>query len=151
MSRAPILLVLTALACRDKDAPKRAPVTTPPAPVAKGSAVAPERPELPEFGGGGGGSGTIRDRFATQEVDATWKAQTEHELRGRFAKMKHAPSEIDCKASLCRLTIAGSESDVAVSIDELQGLRDQARTLLLTTPVKDGDQFKLTAYLEFER
>lgn len=149
MRRALILLVLTALACRDKSAPTPTAVAS--APATKGSAAAPERPELPVYGSGAAGSGTVGDQFAAQEVDAAWKAQTESELRGRFAKMKHAPSELDCKSSLCRLTIAGSETDVAASVDELQALHDQAQSLLLSTPVKDGDRVKVTAYLQFER
>lgn len=150
MSRALILLVLTALACRGKDAPKPAPAA-PPAPKGSAAPVAAERPELPVYGSGAGGSGSIGDRFATQEVDPSWKAQTEEQLRDRFAKMKHAPTDIDCKSSLCRLTIAGSEGDVAASVDELQALHDQAQSLLLSTPVKEGDRVKVTAYLQFER
>lgn len=149
MRPALILLVLTTLACRDKSAPKPAPVAS--APVAKGSAVAPERPEIPVYGSGGGGSAAVGDAFAAQEVDAAWKAQTENELRGRFSKMKHAPSDLECRTTMCRLTIAGSEPDVAASVDELQALRDQAQSLLLTAPQKNGEQVKVTAYLTFER
>jgi hypothetical protein len=150
MSRALILLALTALACRNKDAPKPAPAA-PPAPTGSAAPTAAERPELPVYGSGAGGSGAIGDVFATQQVDPSWKAQTESTLRDRFAKMKHAPTDVDCKTSLCRLTIAGSEADVAASVDELQGLRDRAQSLLLSTPVKEGDRVKVTAYLTFER
>jgi hypothetical protein len=152
MRRALILLAVTALACHDKDAPKPAPTgSASGAPVGSAAAVpAPARPELPAFGSASG-SGTIGDIFAAEAVDTSWKAQTESDLHARFAKMKHAPIDVDCKTSLCRLTIAGTESDVDASVDELQALRDKAQSLLLTAPVKDGDHVKLTAYLQFDR
>jgi hypothetical protein len=156
MRRALILLAVTALACRDKDAPKPAAAgSAAPTGSAAGSAVAvpgpaPARPELPAFGSAAG-SGTIGDIFAAEQVDTSWKAKTESDLKSRFAKMKHAPTDVDCKTSLCKLTIAGSETDVEASVDELQALREQAQSLLLTAPVRDGDHMKVTAYLQFDR
>jgi hypothetical protein len=161
MRRALILLAITALACRDKDAPKpspqAAPAAPPPpaAPVAVGStpSAAPERPVLPAAGSGSGlGSGTIADQFAADPIDSMWKSRTEGDLKRAFAKMKHPPKEAECHTTLCRLTIGGSEAELEASVDELQALREQAQSLLLTAPVKDGDgRMKLVAYLQYER
>jgi hypothetical protein len=157
MSRALILLAVTALACRGNEATKPAPAgsaapAAAPPPVVKASPppATTARPELPAFGSAAG-SGTIGDIFAAQEVDTSWKAQTENELQTRFRKMKHVPTDIDCKTSLCRLTIAGNDADVEATVDELQALRDRSQSLLLTAPVKDGDHLKVTAYLQFDR
>ena len=165
MRRALILLAVTALACRDKDAPK----PPPPPPVAPVGSAAPAvpvatttggaataagpRPELPAFGSGSGlGSGSIADQFAADPIDPSWKSRTEGDLKRAYAKMKHPPGETECHTTLCRLTIAGSETELEASVDELQALREQAQSLLLTAPVKDGDgRMKLVAYLQYER
>ena len=149
MTRALILLGITALACREKEPPKPA---TPgsaaaPAHVAGTPAPAPEAPELPVFGTGGGGSGTLADRFSAEEVDASWKAKTESALHARYAKMRHPPNETECRTDMCRLTITGSEQDLAASVDELQGLHDTAQSLMLTRP----EPTKIVAYLQFDR
>jgi len=151
MTRALILLGITALACREKDPPKPAtpgsgaaaptPVPAPP------PAASTERPELPTFGSGGGGSASIVDRFAAENVDASWKKKTESELRARYGKMQHPPAETECRTDMCRLTITGSEQDIAASVDELQSLHDTAQTLLLTRP----EPTKIVAYLQFDR
>jgi len=163
MRRALILLALTGLACRDKDAPKPAPApaTAQPAsavPAAPGTthsapSAAPERPTLAAFGSGSGlGSGTIADQFAADPIDSMWKSRTEGDLKRAFAKMKHPPTDTECHTTLCKLTIAGSEADLEASVDELQALREQARSILLTAPVKDPDgRMRLVAYLQYER
>jgi hypothetical protein len=152
-----ILFAITALACRDKDAPKpapapsQAPVPVPVTPTPSRPNAAPERPALPTQGLGLG-SGTIADQFAADPIDQVWKSRTEGELRRQFAKMKHAPTGTECHASLCRLTIVGSETDVEASVDELQVLRQQAQSLLLTAPTKGADgRMTLVAYLQYER
>jgi hypothetical protein len=156
MRLALILFAITALACRDKEAPKpKAGAATPAAPARADAATAtsavPERPTLPTFGSAAG-SATIAEQFAADPVDSMWKSRTEGDLKRAFAKMKHPPTEAECHTRLCRLTIAGSDADVEASIDELQGLRDQAQSLLLTAPVKGADgQMKMTAYLQYER
>lgn len=161
MRRALILLALTALACRDKEAPKSSSSPAPAAPAAKAGpaavasapSAAPDRPTLPTFGSGSGlGSGTIADQFAADPIDPMWKSRTEGDLKRAFAKMKHPPVETECHTQLCRLTIAGSETDLEASVDELQALREQARSILLTAPVKDADgRLKLVAYLQYDR
>ena len=152
MTRALILLGITALACREKEPPKPA---TPgsaaaPAHVAARPAAAPQAPQapaLPVFGTGGDGSGTPADRFSAEEVDASWKARTESDLHARYAKMHHPPAETECRTDMCRLTITGSEQDLAASVDELQGLHDTAQSLMLTRP----EPAKIVAYLQFDR
>jgi hypothetical protein len=151
MTRALILLGITALACREKDPPKPATPGSAAAPVA----VAPARPsapaappELPMFGSGGGGSAaSVVERFAAEDIDASWKSHTEADLRARFAKMRHPPSETECRTDMCRLTITGGEGDLAASIDELQALHDTAQSLMLTRP----EPTTIVAYLTFER
>lgn len=149
MTRALILLGITALACREKEPPKPATPGPAAAPVhsAAKPAAAPEAPALPVFGSGGGGSGTLADRFSAEEVDASWKAKTESDLRARYAKMQHPPNETECRSDMCRLTITGSEQDLAASVDELQGLHDTAQSLMLTRP----EPTKIVAYLQFDR
>ena len=157
MRLALILFAITALACRGKEAPK--PSAAPGAPAKPAATAAapsapsapPARPELPTPGSAFG-SGTIADQFAADPVDSMWKSRTEGDLKRAYAKMKHPPLETECHTRLCRLTIAGSESELEASVDELQVLRDQAQSLLLTAPVKGADgQMKVVAYLQYER
>jgi hypothetical protein len=154
MTRALILLGITALACRDKDTPKpatpgsAAPIAVAPPRVAISPNPPAERPELPTFGSAAGGSGaSVGDRFAAEEIDASWKSHTEASLRASYAKMHHPPSETECRTDMCRLTITGTEADLAASVDELQSLHDDAQTLMLTRP----EPTKIVAYLQFER
>ena len=158
MRRAWILLATTALACHDKDAPKPAPAALPPAapvapPVTKTSPNAvPDKPVLPALAAAGQTAGKIADQFASDPVDATWSSKTEGELHDTFAKMKHPPGEAECHSRLCRMTIAGNDTDVEASIEELQALQGHAQSLLLTAPVKDADgKLKIVAYLQYER
>ena len=156
MRLALILFAITALACRDKEAPKpspapAAPATAKPAATASAPSAPPAPPELPTPGSAFG-SGTIADQFAADPVDSMWKSRTEGDLKRAYAKMKHPPLETECHTRLCRLTIAGSESELEASVDELQVLRDQAQSLLLTAPVKGADgKMKVVAYLQYER
>jgi hypothetical protein len=157
MRRAPILLAITALACRGKETPKPAPAppAAPPAaaPVTASTPnVAHDKPALPAVTAAAPTSGKIADQFAADPVDATWSGKTEGELHATFAKMKHPPGEAECHSRLCRVTIAGNETDVAASVEELQALQGKAQSLLLTAPVKDADgKLKLVAYLQYER
>jgi hypothetical protein len=154
MTRALILLGITALACRSKEPPKPATPGSAVAPAAP-TAVAPpathvadDRPELPVFGSASGSAtGTLADRFSTEEVDASWKAKTEKELRAKYSAMKHPPAETECRSDMCRLTLAGSDDDVAAAVDDLQSLHGIAQSMMLTRP----DGTKVVAYLTFER
>jgi hypothetical protein len=157
MRLALILFAITALACRDKEAPKpsaAAPAPAAPAkpaPTASAPSAAGARPELPTPGSAYS-SGTIADQFAADPVDSMWKSRTEGDLKRAYAKMKHPPLETECHTRLCRLTIAGSESELEASVDELQVLRDQAQSLLLNAPVNGADgQMMVVAYLQYER
>lgn len=151
MTRALILLGITALACRGKDTPKPATPGSAAPPVAVAPvkpSPPPEAPELPMYGSGGGGpASSIVDRFAVEQVDASWKSHTEADLRARYAKMRHPPSETECRTDMCRLTLTGSEGDLAASVDELEALHDTAQSLMLTRP----EPTKIVAYLTFER
>jgi len=112
----------------------------------------PDKPALPALAGAAPTSGKIADQFAADPVDATWSGKTETALHDAFAKMKHPPGEAECHSRLCRVTIAGNETDVEASVEELQSLQGKAQSLLLTAPVKDADgRLKLVAYLQYER
>jgi hypothetical protein len=149
MTRALILLGITALACRDKDPPKpatpAAAVTAPATPAAP-QPRADKSPELlPSFGTDPHAGSNVAERFQNEDVDAAWKSRTEADLRKRLAK--HPPAETECKASMCRLTITGSETDVSAAMEDLQALHDAAQSLVLTRP----EPTKIVAYLTYER
>ena len=149
MTRALILLGITALACRSKDPPK--PATPGSAAAAPAQPAAPQpradkAPELqPTFGMDPQAGSNVEERFDKEDVDAAWKSRTEADLKKRLAK--HPPAETECKASMCRLTITGSEADIGAAMDELQSLHDAAQSLVLTRP----EPTKIVAYLTYER
>lgn len=148
MTRVLILLGITALACRDKEAPKPA---TPgsaalaaPAPTATPKSRADKAPELPAFGSDNG-SISVAERFKKEDVDTVWKSRTEADLRKRLAS--HPPSDVECRASVCRLTITGSEADIAAAMEDMTALHDAAQSLVLSRP----EPTKIVAYLTYER
>ena len=149
MTRALILLGITALACRDKEPPKPATpgsaVATQAAPTAP-KPRADKAPELqPTFGTDPQAGVNIAERFEKEDVDAAWKSRTEADLKKRLAG--HPPVATECKASICRLTITGSEADLGATMDQLQSLHDAAQSLVLTRP----EPTKIVAYLTYER
>ena len=137
MRRALILLGITALACRDKEAPKPPPPAPAPATAATACRSAapkprpPTRPpELPAFGSGVGSAarsiaGPVRGRRDRSVVEVADRGRPQAGVR----EVKHPPSETECHATLCRLTIAGSETDSRGELDELQALREPAQSL----------------------
>ncbi len=148
MTRVLILLGITALACRDKEAPKpatpgsAASATPASAPVARPRAD--KAPELPAFGSDMAGS-NVADRFKSEDVDAVWQSRTEADLKKRLAK--HPPNDLECKASICRLTITGSEAEIGAAMEDMQALHDAAQSLVLSRP----EPTKIVAYLTYER
>lgn len=148
MTRALILLGITALACRDKEAPKPAtPGSAAVATPATASAPKPradKAPELPAFGSDTG-SVNVAERFKSEDVDAVWKSRTEADLKKRLAK--HPPNDMECRASICRLTITGSEADIGAAMEDMQALHDAAQSLVLSRP----EPTKIVAYLTYER
>lgn len=88
---------------------------------------------------------SVQDRFKAEDVDDVWRSRTEADLKKRLAK--HPPRELECKASMCRLTITGSEAEVGAAMDDLQALHDAAQSVVLTRP----DDKKIVAYLTYER
>ncbi len=147
MTRALILLGITALACRDKEAPKAA--TPGSAAVATPGSAAPATPRsdkapvLPAFGSAMG-SGSVEDRFKAEDADPVWKQHTEADINALLAK-HHATTE--CRASICRLSITGDEAEISAAIDDLQVFHDHAQSLVLSRP----EPTKIVAYLTFER
>ena len=149
MTRALILLGITALACRGKDPPKPATpgsAVVAPAPTPAPKPRADKAPELQgSFGTDPQAGVNVAERFDKEDVDAAWKSRTEADLKKRLAG--HPPAATECRASICRLTITGSEADIAASIEELQSLHDAAQSLVLTRP----EPTKIVAYLTYER
>jgi hypothetical protein len=91
---------------------------------------------------------TAEQQFAAEAPDATWKASTERTLHDRLAKTW----KIDCRTSQCQVEIAGNRQEVAHAIDQLQQLRDIARSVVLTRPdVGSDSNLVLHAYVKFER
>lgn len=149
MTRVLILLGITALACRDKEPPKPATPGSAATVVAQPATPKPradKAPELqPTFGTDPHAGVDVAERFKNEDVDAAWKSRTEADLKKRLAK--HPPAETECKSSVCRLTITGSEADMSAALDDLQALHDAAQSLVLSRP----EPTKIVAYLAYER
>ena len=157
-----------AMACRGSDAPKRgehgdtspggsaaalAPKTT-----GTGPHVDPSRPVLPVSQDTvplGSGVPTAHQVFMSESPDPAWKQATEHRLHEKLAHLAHVPSQIECRSTQCRITVVGSQQDLAASIDELQGesgLLSMAQSMVLTAPENLADgKLALDAYARFDR
>ena len=155
-----ILLGITALACKGKDAPPApglavagsdAPHVTPGPTVVPNAA--PDKPVLPAVRAPrGSGSPPANDDFAAEKIDPDWKRSTESHLKAQFATLDQKPSDIDCKETICELTFAGSQEDLSAAMDELPKLQDEAQSVLLGAPTRDAKGLMtLHAYVRYSR
>lgn len=104
--------------------------TPPPAPAPVHDTVGP-RPELPapRPETSGGSAQSVADRFAREARDDRWARPLESDLGKRAAKMAFVQaSGIECRASMCRLTLTGAPAAVGEATDSLASL--QQRVLL---------------------
>lgn len=149
------------LACRGDKAPTKGSgsagspeptkVGVPERPALPDAASAP-RPELPSTAQ----KGATDEKFDAETRDAGWASETESGIKQRFDKVRGAKLEAaECRQSQCRLTITGSEGDLAQTIADLEGprgLHGYAKNILLTAPAKKPDgTIELRAYAIFER
>ncbi len=138
--------MLLLLACRDREAPKPAePGSKPTVSHTQGA-----RPELPAPGPTHTGPLAIADAFAAEAADPAWQATAERDIRARVP----AASDVECHRTLCRITIVGSEHDIAAAIDQMESeasLRGIAKSVQLTAPEKHDGKLALRAYATFDR
>lgn len=145
------LLFTFLLAC--KGDPKPAAATH----SGSGSAEAPkasvrERPALQEEKP----SRASHDDFEAELRDAAWAPGVESGIKERFAQVRGAKLEqTECRKTKCRLTITGSEGDLAQTIADLEGprgLHGYAKNVLLTAPAQKPDgTIELRAIAIFDR
>ena len=146
-----VVLGVALLGCRDHATPK--PQPAPAEAVAPGRArSAPgARPELPPPAPAGHAPepAAIADRFAAEAVDPAWKATTEAAIRRRVPNA----NAIECRRTLCQITLVGNERDLASAMDQLEterSLRGIAQSVLLTAPDRHADgTVALHAYAQF--
>lgn len=125
----------------------------PPTPVAK--AGVPERPSLPTKPSLPPGK-SADAVFDNEQRDVDWAADVESGIKRRFEKVRGAKLEAtECRQSQCKLTIVGSEGDLAQAIADLEGprgLHGYAKNILLSAPAKKADgTLELRAFALFER
>lgn len=149
------------LACKGDPSP---PTKTSASGSVEGPAVgAPQRPVLPDAAGtprpelpNAGQTTTTHAKFESESRDVGWASETESGIQQRFAKVRGAKLEAaECRQQQCKLTIVGSEGDLAQTIADLEGprgLHGYAKNILLTAPAKKPDgTLELRAYAIFER
>jgi hypothetical protein len=146
------------LACKGDQAPTKGTGSAEP-PVAPKVGV-PERPVLPDAGTPRpelpGQQPTGDSKFEAETRDGDWAEETENTIQKRFEKVRGGKLEAaECRQSQCKLTISGSEGDVAKTIADLEGprgLHGFAKNILLTAPSKKPDgTIELRAYAIFDR
>jgi hypothetical protein len=112
-----------------------------------------QRPALPDQKP----SKAANDSFEDEQRDNDWAPPVETELKERFQKMRGGAKldNAECRQSRCRLTIVGSEGDMAQTIADLEGprgLHGYAKHVLLTAPVQKPDgTIELRAIASFDR
>jgi hypothetical protein len=145
------LLFTILLAC--KGDPKPAPTSN----SGSGSAETPkaavrERPALETDKP----SRASHDDFEAEIRDPEWAPQIETGIKERFAQVRGAKLEqTECRKTKCRLTITGSQGDLAQTIADLEGprgLHGYAKNVLLTAPAQKPDgTVELRAIAIFDR
>lgn len=96
------------------------------------------------------------DDFEAEIRDAEWAPGVETGIKERFAQVRGAKLEqTECRKTKCRLTITGSEGDLAQAIADLEGprgLHGYAKNVLLTAPAQKPDgTVELRAIAIFDR
>jgi hypothetical protein len=148
-----IVLGVALVACKDGSAPAPPQVessvpthapTPQPARAPKPSLPAPVTPSPPSP------PQQIAQQFDAEPVDRFWKTNTEAEIRRRVPNA----NAIECHQTLCRITLAGSETDVGAQSEQLgneHSLQGIVGSIVLTAPDKRADgTLELRAYARFE-
>ena len=96
------------------------------------------------------------DDFEAEVRDAEWAPGIETGIKERFAQVRGAKLEqTECRKTKCRLTLIGSEGDLAQAIADLEGprgLHGYAKNVLLTAPAQKPDgTVELRAIAIFDR
>jgi hypothetical protein len=152
-----IVLAFALVGCKDGSAPatvSSAPahaapevVTTPQGPRPSLPPPHVEQPPVPPQ--------KLAQEFDGESIDRFWKTNTEAEIRRRVP----AANAIECHQTLCRITLAGSESDVTAQSEQLgaasegdkHSLNGIVGSIVLTAPDKHADgTLELRAYARFE-
>jgi hypothetical protein len=139
-----LLLVVALIACRGSDAPPAPAKEAPRAGSAATPSTAKPAPALPAPAGPDPRALPAEQGFAVEKTDPAWAGPTESTLRTRLAKL---PAKIECRTSMCAISITGAPDDLARATDPLQQLNDVAASIMLTRP----SEKELRAYLRFER
>jgi len=151
------LVLAILLACKgDKKEPAPQPgapdPVAPPAAKPSPTVAAPPRPVLepPKP------SKAANEEFENEPRDGEWAAAIETGIKSRFEKVRGGKLEVaECRKSRCRLTITGSEGDLAQTISDLEGprgLHGYAKNVLLTAPIQKSDgSIELRAIAVFDR
>lgn len=93
--------------------------------------------------------------FGAQTRDPAWAGTTETEIKRRLGKLDGARLvAAECRRDQCELTIGGSQEELSAAlgvIESPRGLRDYARSVLLTAPEQRDGRLIVRAYAQFER
>jgi hypothetical protein len=93
--------------------------------------------------------------FAAESRDPAWAAETEGEIKNRWSKIRGGKlGELECRHSLCRLVVTGSEGDVGQAIADLgghRGMHGYAKIILGAPKQKPDGTVELLIHAEFER
>jgi hypothetical protein len=139
---------------------RSAPTPTAETPAASASVSAPSTPALPEVSIDATTPPVLSDptgtTFEAEPRDTDWAPATERALARRFDKLRGAKLEqAECRASQCRVVIAGSQGDVGQTIADLEGhrgLHGFAKNVVLAAPSKRADgTIELGMYVVFDR
>ena len=144
---------ITALGCKDKEAPRSAeqqkPVpagsgVAPPPPTATGVTSAPAMPRLDPAAAG--------SAFDAENEDKAWAVTTESAIKAVAPEL----TEVDCKQRQCRATLsATTDTELARMTDKLSeedSVRGTgAKSVLLTAPVTVGGKLTMKIYVTYER
>lgn len=137
----PIIVGISLLGCKDKEAPR-------PPPVATGSGVAAQAaPAVPRLDPGVAGSA-----FDSEQEDKNWATSTEAAIKLAAPDL----TDVDCKARQCRATLtASSEAELMAKADKLSdetNLRGtEAHSVLLTTPTTVNGKLSMQIYVRYDR
>lgn len=164
-----ITTIVAVVACRDKTAaPKprssegsgnltptgRAAISAPPGPALGSGRPRPALPPAPAESAAP--APTASRVFEAETRDARWAPTAEAEIARRFKKLRGGALEsTECRHSQCRITVAGTEAEVAQTITELEGSRGLhgfAASVMLTAPERKPDgTIVLRAFARFDR
>jgi hypothetical protein len=90
--------------------------------------------------------------FDQQVRDSRWAPDAERDLRQKLTNVHGRLEGVDCRASICRVTLSGTAREVGRATNDLEAtLQRDAKSMLLGRSDRADGTIELRVFLDFDR